>query len=98
MTEHQRFFNEDLILIVMCNVHPSQPRVILNDLARIVLREDVPIPQSPEYIEMDHTLYNFYPGKYSSNNKKLNPTLSFENAKLHITYEPWYNLNLSHIY
>jgi CubicO group peptidase (beta-lactamase class C family) len=94
MTEYQRFINEDLMIIVMCNVHPSQPAVILKDMARIVLGQDVLIPQSPENIIVDHSLYHFFTGKYSSNNKKFNPTITVENSKLYIAYEPWYKYEL----
>jgi CubicO group peptidase (beta-lactamase class C family) len=94
MTEYQRFTNEDLLIIVMSNVHPSQPANILKDVARIILGEDVPIPQSPKNIIVDHFHYEFFAGKYLSNNKKFNPTITVENAKLYIAYEPWYKYEL----
>ncbi|MDQ8739373.1 serine hydrolase [Paenibacillus sp. LHD-38] len=73
MTEYQRFINEDLLIIVMSNVHPSQPAVILKDVARIVWGEEVAIPQSSKNIIVNHSPYDCFTGKYLSNNKKIYP-------------------------
>lgn len=62
--------------------------------ARIVLGEDVPIPQPSENIIADNNLYHLFVGKYSSNNIKCNPIVTVENAKLYITYDPWYKYEL----
>jgi len=94
MTEYQRYIKEELLIIVMSNVHPSQPAVILKDVARIVMGEEVPVPQSPKNIIVDHSLYDNFTGKYLSNNNNFNPIISVENSKLYIAYEPWYKYEL----
>ncbi|MCM3625770.1 beta-lactamase family protein [Paenibacillus glycanilyticus] len=97
MCEYQRFINDDLMIVVMSNVHPSQPAVILNDLARIVLGEYVPIVQKPQFISVDYTLYPIYSGRYSTSNKKFNPVITVEGGNLYISYEPWYKYELKPI-
>ncbi len=97
MTEYKTIIDEDLTIIAMCNVHPSQPAAILKDLARMVLGEEVPIPQTSSYVEMDTALYHAYIGSYSTDSKKFNPVITLEKTKLYIAYEPWYKYELKPI-
>ncbi|WZP00847.1 serine hydrolase [Isosphaeraceae bacterium EP7] len=63
-TDFARFPDDDLCVIVLCNVNPSKPGEVARNLASIAFGEDVPLPRTRVKAKVDPKIYDDYVGEY----------------------------------
>jgi hypothetical protein len=64
MTEFLRFPDDDVCVVVLCNVMPSKPGQVARDLAAIVFGEAVESPRERVVAKVDPEVYDAYAGRY----------------------------------
>jgi CubicO group peptidase (beta-lactamase class C family) len=63
-TQIVRFPSEKVCVVVLCNVLPSNPGKVAQDLSSIVFGESYKIPEAPKVAKVDPKLYDAYAGRY----------------------------------
>ena len=58
-----------LSVSVLCNVQPSNPAKVANELASIALGKEVPLPRIRTFVKVDEQVLATYVGKYRVNDK-----------------------------
>jgi CubicO group peptidase (beta-lactamase class C family) len=73
MTDFERFPDDDVCVVVLCNVVPANPAKVSGNLAGIVFGETVALPKARIVAKVDPKLYDEYVGRY-----RLSPTFALE--------------------
>ena len=63
-TDFERFPDDDVCVVVLCNVLPANPGRVAADLASIVFGETVVLPKAHVAVKVDPKIYDAYVGKY----------------------------------
>jgi D-alanyl-D-alanine carboxypeptidase len=63
-TDFERFPDDDVCVVVLCNVLPANPGKVAADLASIVFGETVAPPKARVAVKVDPKIYDAYAGKY----------------------------------
>ena len=80
-TDFQRFPEENVCVVVLCNVVPADPGKVAGDLAAIAFGEIVELPTTREVAEIDPKVYDNYVGKYTLTSE-LTLTITKEDDRL----------------
>ncbi|MFO0956970.1 MAG: serine hydrolase [Isosphaeraceae bacterium] len=64
VTQFDRYPGDDLCIAVLCNVLPTNPGRLADELGRIALGEEVPLPRAKEAVQLDASLLDTYVGRY----------------------------------
>jgi len=63
-TDFERYPEDDVCVVVLCNVLPANPGKVTRDLAGIVFGETVALPRVRVVAKVDPKIYDDYVGKY----------------------------------
>lgn len=64
VTQFDRFPDDDVCVVVLCNVQPYNPGRLSDSLGRIAMGDDVPMPRERKAVPLDAALIDTYVGRY----------------------------------
>ncbi|MEO1529995.1 MAG: serine hydrolase, partial [Planctomycetota bacterium] len=81
-THFARLPDRKVCVAVFCNVLPSEPGRVANDLLRIVRGEDVELPKKRKFVDVDTEVLKTYEGKYKLKQPPLTIEISLQDGHL----------------
>lgn len=95
LTEMRHYKKEDVTVIVLSNLVTTQVGPISQQLARLVLGEEVPLPITHTPIKLEINQYNHLVGSYDVEGETGSPLIiSQEQEKFYLTQNTWFKFEL----